>query len=586
MIAIKKIYFELDGILVEGMREISFERGVNFVIGEESKKRKGANKKMNSVGKSLLVEIIDYCFLKTYDSSRVSRIPVTTLNPKIDFCMDIEIEDDESIELLTIKRNRANTDGVIIVISGKEQHFDKINQARLYLAHLLMKEKKVEAHPSLRGLLALLIRDEDTLYKNILYPYHESHLSSFEDVVKPHLYLFGIDLLSIGKISEYSKEIKSVKKVITDTRRDFRNRGVQEREIASYINDLEDKVEQLSQSVDELRPSETSIQLKRKLNNLQVTLEGLLAKKTSKEYLIEKIKRLPEMEKINTSEVKKVFNHFKSGLGDLVSKDFEEVLTFKEQIDAFQTDLMERKVVELNQEIAQIDQEISTMDSRIAELYSSVNAGQKVADLREMIAFERESAGELNDLVAKYNLLEEKKARKRSLEKRKSELIDEVGVSILEAQEVIDSFEQDLKEMHSFITDNKRCHFKIDISESKAEFIDFNYRTDFDGGSGVNRIKTLIYDVLLMTNKHTSKRHPRFLIHDNIFASSGKDDMVRSLNYIHKKSTRSKFQYIVTINKDEFDTKSKDLTFDFRKTNYIELNRDTPLLGETYSEVY
>ena len=46
-----------------------------------------------------------------------------------------------------------------------------------------------------------------------------------------------------------------------------------------------------------------------------------------------------------------------------------------------------------------------------------------------------------------------------------------------------------------------RCQFEINIDDSSKEFVDFNYRIKLDGGSGTNRIRTFIYDILLMTNK-------------------------------------------------------------------------------------
>jgi hypothetical protein len=139
--------------------------------------------------------------------------------------------------------------------------------------------------------------------------------------------------------------------------------------------------------------------------------------------------------------------------------------------------------------------------------------------------------------------------------------------------------------MHNYIAGNKRCQFDINISESLANFVEFSYRVRLDGSSGVNRIKTLIYDVLLMTNGYTAQRHPGFLIHDNVFASSGLDDRVKTLNYLHKLSKTKKFQYILTINQDEFYSAVDEFDFDYTKAKKVELTRDKLLLGKEYSEL-
>ena len=138
---------------------------------------------------------------------------------------------------------------------------------------------------------------------------------------------------------------------------------------------------------------------------------------------------------------------------------------------------------------------------------------------------------------------------------------------------------------HEFIAENKRCQFKIKISESLANFVEFDYRIKLDGSSGINRIKTFIYDCLLMVNKTTSERHLGFLIHDNIFASTGRDDMVKSLNYLDDLSKNNKFQYILTINKDEFESQIKDFSFDYKQYIRAEFTREKPFLGFEYSEI-
>ena len=120
---------------------------------------------------------------------------------------------------------------------------------------------------------------------------------------------------------------------------------------------------------------------------------------------------------------------------------------------------------------------------------------------------------------------------------------------MFEVQATVTSFEEDLKKMHESIAGNKRCQFKIVITESIANFVDFEYRIKLDGSSGINRIKTFIYDSLLMVNKITQKRHPGFLIHDNIFASTGRDDMVKSLNYLYDLSTKTSFNTSLLLTK-------------------------------------
>lgn len=94
-----------------------------------------------------------------------------------------------------------------------------------------------------------------------------------------------------------------------------------------------------------------------------------------------------------------------------------------------------------------------------------------------------------------------------------------------------------------------------------------------------------MYDVLLMLNKYTTDRHPKFLIHDNVFAAIGRNDMVRSLNYLYDAELKgTPFQYIVAINKDEFESNKSEFDFKTQEKIKLELSRQNSLLHARYSE--
>jgi uncharacterized protein YydD (DUF2326 family) len=586
MITIRQLSFEPKVFNKKELKSIQFDRGLNFIVGEksESLENKKEREKMNGVGKSLLIEAINFCFLKKADESRISKIPDISLDPKIYICLDIEIELKNQIKKVTIKRNRTESDPVIIVVNGDEKTFDKLEEAKKYLSYLLLGDISPDK-PSFRSLLSILIREEDSLYSDILKPHRSSSLSTFEDLLKPHFYLFQINLEAIESIKKVSHDLKNVSKTVADLRLDFRNSGIEVKEVASHINELKDSIEKLNLAIDQLHPSEGIIQMKDKLNDLQLQLEKLVTTKSGKEYLVKKIKSLPQLEKINTKQVQIVYNHFKSGLGDIVQKSFDQVIEFKKQIDDFQNTLMGEKLKELSAEITEIDERIAFVDAEIAKIYSKTEAKEKINGLKEAVKLEREKNMELEKLSQTYEILQAKISQQKSLKKRKDNLIEDLEQIIFKIQSTVVGFEDDLKKMHDYIAGNKHCQFQINISDSSASFVEFDYRIKLDGSSGINRIKTFIYDVLLMVNKVTAERHPRFLIHDNIFASTGRDDMIRSLNYLHNLSKKNQFQYILTINKDEFESRQDDFEFDIEKVKKAEFTRADPFLGFEYSEL-
>jgi uncharacterized protein YydD (DUF2326 family) len=586
MVKLTRLYFEPNEFCGVSIKPVVFEKGINIILGEQSSipDNLEEKKKMNGVGKSMLVESINFCFLKDLKDSRLSKIPITTLNSDVYICLDFEIESDTKIQTVSIKRRADLLSKILIIVDGVEEQFDDISIAKKYLESLIFP-KIIGSRPSLRSLISILIRDEQTSYKDVLEPYGNSGVHKYSDLLKPHLYFFGMDVSILDLIRNALVEIDLVKKGLTLLNTELKSTGIAVKDIRAYLNDLEDNVNKLNIAVDALQPQEGIGQIQDELTTLLSKLNTLNVERSGKIFSSKQIKQLPKPEKIPINEVKILYNQYKQGLGDLVEKSFEQVLKFKDQVENFQHDLMNQKLDQLAQEIKSLDTEIEKIDKQIGELYKFTDARKRISDLTETLKLQRGKNEEYEKLKNQYRLLEVRSQEKKRLIKEKNQKIEELQAEIFIISKTITSFENDLKDAHLFIAGNKNCQFEFKTDESKAHYLTFDYRIKLDGSSGINRIKTFIYDVLLMINHSTSKRHPCFLIHDNIFASTGKDDMMKALNFLdlQEKSGRD-FQYILTINKDEFEGNINELTFDYKKKVRVTLTRELPFFKSVYLE--
>lgn len=585
MVTIKELYFEPNNFIPskKEIMPVKFNKGINFIIGEKSKDDPFTGEKMNSVGKSLLIDAIDFCFLKEVNDSRINRIPNVIMNHDVYICLELEIEKEEKINNIVIKRNKDDSKPIIIIENGKEKNFDDVKNARRYLEFLFYTQNKIEDKPSLRNILSILIRDENTVYRNIIKPHAGQR--NFSDLVKPHLYFFGFDIIIFGLLKDNFNKVDKINKTLATIRSDFKDDGININEIKSYINDLQHEVDKLNIAVQSLKPGESKKQIRDELGLLSERLEKLFSEKAAKDYLVNKIKKLPKVEKINTKQIQILYNQFKLGLGDMVKKSFDQVLEFKERIDMFQNKLMTEKLKMLQVEISELDKQINQIDNKISDIYKKTNAKKEIHGLEEAIRLKKEKNDKLDRYSSKYRILEEKVNDKKLLEKSKSELIDKIDISLVDLSKEIKNFEEDLKMIHEYIAGNQQCQFDIKTHNKRKEYIEIDYRIKLDRGSGVDRVKTYIYDILLMLNEFTSKRHPGFLIHDNIFASVGRDDLIKSLNYLNSQKIKGKnFQYITTINKDEFDLAVEKFNFDY-KDNLTCFTRQKPFLRCEYREI-
>lgn len=590
MITLKKFYIEAAFPNGAEFEPVLFEKGINLIVGERSsdKAKKSQQEKMNSVGKSLLVEMINYCLLKDSSHSRVGKIPFDVLPTEAYLCLDLEYESDAEIKKVQIKRSRDDRNPITITVDGEAAEFDnkELDKAIEYLSHYFLYT--IGEKPSLRRLLGILIRDEKTGFDDILHPNGKSQVVDYAKVISPHAYLFGLSLEKINSISKINKTVEKVKTVSAHAKKQISVEGVKIGEIRSYINELDREVQKLDIATNAMKPSEGAQQLVDELNTLNLELEQLVTDKSSKEILARKIKTIPRQNRdINPKDLSTIYEKYKKGLGDLVGKTFEETLHFRNQIDEFEQELLTEKLSVLTTEISELTSQIAILDNRIAKIYDSIGYTERVTDFRVALQEQTNSQDKLNRLKQEYRLYEEKETEKKQLEKEREGLVSEIEVKVFDIDAAIRGFEDDLIAIHEAIYDNAQCQFKIEINQrAPKQYLIFNYRTYLDGGASSDRTKTFMYDVLLMLNEYTKQRHPLFLIHDNVFSAVGRNDMVNALNYLdeqHKKG--ADFQYIVTINKDEFEAQEQSFNFNTEEKKRIVLTRENQLLKQKYAEL-
>ena len=165
---------------------IKFLPGINLILGETVE---DSNKTIG-VGKSLCIEFINFCLLKQYKHSRISKIPREKLLPETEIILEFEINKNP----LKILRSIDKFDNPRIINSdNKTIEFSNIEDANNYLTELLFEKKIDKTYPSFRELMGPLLRDERSEFKDILQCY-DTNLR-IPPQYNPNLYFFEIDLI-------------------------------------------------------------------------------------------------------------------------------------------------------------------------------------------------------------------------------------------------------------------------------------------------------------------------------------------------------------------------------------------------------
>lgn len=566
---------------------ITFQSGVNLISGEkveESLVVTKKDRKTNGVGKSMSVEFINFALLKDFHSSRVSLIPDDKFLPDTRVILDLVINDKE----ISIIRSKKDEDHPIIVIDGRETSFKNLKDAQEYLTYLYFGGE-TKTNITFRELMGPIIRDEDCEFQSILHCYDTKLRMSTPDLAKPHLYFFGIELFFVDKIKKLFKNIDDIKTVISSLEKDLtKNKKIKISEVKAEANFLNDQLEKISTALDSFRTNEAYESVQNDLAGIQNEIEQLRTEQSAIKYELRRIESLPKLELIKRSDVEMVYNQFKTGLGDMVSKSIEEVMVLKDKIDEFQTRLVYEKYETLKAQLQKISEKIRELETQKTHRLQAIDERGVLKDLQNGIKIYEEKNTHFAGIRSKLSDYEDDTRKLATLKQEKGDFFMKLDASIIQSKKIIESFNKTILEVHEYIMGIKKASFDIKPidSNSNKQIVEFEYRIDDDGSHSVDRTKVFIYDISLMFNDQTRLRHPKMLIHDNIF-DVDQDTLVQSLNYLGEQETKyPDFQYILTLNRDKIENEEnkKLITLDIQSHKIAEYTRQNKFLKTDYQE--
>ena len=560
--------------------DIIFKDGLNMILGEKCDENNPTGRKTNGVGKSICIEFINFCLLKEYDKSRIAKIPPTILNDEIEIFLEIKIKDENII----IKRNIKNPNIPKITYKEEEKEFKDLSEANKFLEKLIYNNEGTVSTPSYRELISSLMREETSGFNNILNYYDAT--KKIPDNPKPLLYMLRIDIEVYLQIKNIIKDIELTQKKIKDLKNKLtNNKMVKLEEVRAELNAMDDQVEKMELAIESAKSNQAFDTLQNDLIQLEETMEKLRIKQKTIRYEMKKIKSLPEPEKVNTNEIKLMYDYFKEGLGDIVEKSLNEVIRFKEKIEDYQNKLITEKYETLEKENKDISELLRRYDEQYSKKMKIIDSKGILKNLKNSIKIYADKSKELGEKNQKLKSLDEEEIYLKRIKSDKVTTIITLDKLIQENDNIIKSFEETIYNIHQEIMGNKKCYFQIKTKEKGKNVIEVELRIDADGSFSIDRTKVFLYDVSLLFNEETRKRHPKFLIHDNIF-SVDQDTLIQSLNFLSKQDELfDDFQYIVTLNRDMIENEESKLKFKVDDCTIASFTKNNKFLKTDYQEL-
>jgi uncharacterized protein YydD (DUF2326 family) len=390
-IRLVKLYSENDRF-----REINFKPGINLICGQKSVDDEGntKSKKQNGVGKTLSIELVNFCLFKNGDS-KIMRINDRFLQRKEFVYLHLKVGDTDVI----IGRNKANT---VRIKTGANGEFKEYGFAagKKYVEHLLEFNQKPI---TMRDYFSFFIKEAGYTYEEFANLYK----ATYADLLKVHFYMFGLPTGSLATIkSAYSthdfatKRIRKVKKELKDQNIELEKLQAKKNALEAQVNNLEDNFE-YSKLLDTLQSRGEEI------NTLERELEELIILKKGIEYELSELadfaSQFGDDLYIDDKDLSIVFNRYKKGLGDLVAQDFEAVKQFRNQLSEYKAEIIQEKINASNKKLAEINTKIDTRRRQINKFYADINQTNK----NHIVKSFRVYRDELNEFQNYQSLLDE-----------------------------------------------------------------------------------------------------------------------------------------------------------------------------------
>lgn len=315
---------------------IPFKPGLNIIRGSNSKNDDGEieSRRQNGVGKSLSIDLVDFCMLKSEQYSRIFKINDKYL-PKDSYVnLHFKVDSGEYI----ISRNKL--DQVLLRKVGELSKEYGVSDARRLLGTLIGIG---DAEISLRDYMNFFIKSEEYTYKD----FNELYRGTYAELMKIHFYLFDLSLSELNKIQKALEQFEAAGKVKTRVNAWLRKHDLEIEQLKARRNDLDVRIKGLKEEFDYSGMVGDYAQRSAEIASLDNDISELIEKRS---LLMSELEGIDGFISdygddlyIDDNDVKLVFEKFKKGLGNFVREDLGELLKFRDQLSGFRNELMNEK---------------------------------------------------------------------------------------------------------------------------------------------------------------------------------------------------------------------------------------------------
>lgn len=565
---------------------VEFTTGLNVIVAERTSASTQKDTR-NGLGKSSLIEIIDFCL-----GSSGMKGEGLCIEPLADWAFTIDI----TIAGQRVKATRATEAPKQIVIDGstsgwiEQPDIDKTTQRRLFSVERwrqvlgwaffgLPKSEDVHKYkPSYRSLISYFIRQGPDAYSD---PFSHYRQQKTWDIQLHIGFLLGLNW-------EYAAQwqgFKDQKDALTAISQAIKT-GAMEGALGS-VGELEAERVQLETQVErearalanfKVHPQYETVQ--QEADRITASIHGLTNQNVAARRHLARYKESVADEKPPTDgALELVYEETGLVFPEAVKRTLAEAKEFHRRI-------VENRKAFLETEIQRLESVISERDGQIKEQTDARALSLEVlrthGALQEMTMMQEkhlEAKGRLERVRSRIMEIKDNTSRKRDIRVAKEELAKIADRDHEQRREVWSKAVRLFNEISQALYKSPGC-LVINITETG-----FKYGVEIErsGSEGIGKMKVFCFDLMLLQLVPFMSRHIDFLIHDSVLYD-GVDSRQRALaiERAAQVTQAQGTQYICTLNSDMIPREDFNTDFDFDRHVRLTLKDRDPsgsLLG-------
>lgn len=565
---------------------VTFTTGLNVILAERSATSTEKDTR-NGIGKSTLIEIIDFCL-----GSRVTKGKGLLIEPLEQWAFTLDI----TLGGNRVKVTRAVADQNRIVVDGPTKGWpeqpdkDEVTGERVFKADrwrsllgwalfgLPRSVDQLPYKPSYRSLVSYFVRRGPDAYTS---PFRHFRQQKTWDIQLHTAYLLGMNWEYAARwqsLKDQDEGIKAIEKAIKTGAMEGAIGTVGELETQRI--QLEQQTAAATQALDtfKVHPQYESVQ--QEADRLTKEIHDLANRNIPDRRRLSRYEESIKEEKPPaTMSLERLYEESGLVFPNAVKRTLDEARTFHRQIVSNRRDFLGAEIKRIQQAIDERETQIKDLTEQRAEvmqLLQTHGALQEMAKLQERHVALR---GALDRVQAHLREMKNLKTTKRDVKTAKAELVQTAERDHEQRRDVWSAAVRLFNE-HSQALYKTPGKLIIDVGDTG-----YKYQVDIErsGSEGIEKMKIFCFDLAVLQLQMQTRQGIDFLIHDTLMYDSV-DARQRALAFerADEVTTALGGQYICTINSDMVPTEDFTDGFDFQQHVRLTLSDATPsgsLLG-------